>query len=179
MSRENPRTPPVASMTRDQLPRQIRWMEELVSIQRAQVEHARECGHIDGPHRFQMEQDYLAALNRRLASLQMRRIELEVTAMGSFESKQLMDLNRLIEPSTSALIPAVDPSAVTAFNLAALFLPKRVLDEDLGDAMEQINTLVLAGSPRWHIWLKIITSILWACWSAVKSPSAITHKAKK
>lgn len=79
----------------------------------------------------------------------------------------------------SLVKPAVDPAAVRAFNFTALLLPKRVLDEDLGDAMEQINTLRAAGGPRWQIYLKIISSILWAIWSAVKSPSASTHKAKK
>lgn len=74
-------------------------------------------------------------------------------------------------PTPQPLIVATDQFAVSAFNLAALVLPKRVLDEDLGDAMEQINLLRQIGAPRWQVILKVMTSILWALWSAIKSPS--------
>lgn len=53
------------------------------------------------------------------------------------------------------------------FDLASLFLPVRVANEELGDALEDIHRRVERGCLAWKIYLRAITAILWATWNAI------------
>jgi hypothetical protein len=60
-----------------------------------------------------------------------------------------------------------------AFELLESILPKRLCKEDLGDALELIARLVELRRPRWQVYLKIGTTVFWACWSGVREIVAV------
>lgn len=48
------------------------------------------------------------------------------------------------------------------FGLASALLPARVVDEELGDALEDVNRRLKEGRPRYEINLKIWGAVFWA-----------------
>jgi hypothetical protein len=57
---------------------------------------------------------------------------------------------------------ASTPGIVQAlFRLITLLGPRRVVNEELGDALEQIHQLQRDGEPRWRIYLKMCSAIFW------------------
>jgi hypothetical protein len=52
--------------------------------------------------------------------------------------------------------------AATVFNFVSSVLPQRIADEELGDALENINARANAGRPAWEIELKVWMTVLWA-----------------
>jgi hypothetical protein len=49
----------------------------------------------------------------------------------------------------------------------ALFLPTRVANEEIGDALEDIKRRVVRGCPPWHVWAKVVSTIIWASLHAI------------
>lgn len=54
------------------------------------------------------------------------------------------------------------PNAVHAiFDFVSLLVPRRLANEELGDALEVINREIAKRRPRWRIWLKVGTTLFW------------------
>jgi hypothetical protein len=47
------------------------------------------------------------------------------------------------------------------FRVIALALPRRLWEEDLGDALEVLEALAASGAPRWQRWAKIWSTCFW------------------
>jgi hypothetical protein len=58
------------------------------------------------------------------------------------------------------------------FNFIELLVPRRLADEEIGDAMELIDRLALAGCPRWQIYLKAASAVLFVLLNAVREVSS-------
>ncbi len=48
------------------------------------------------------------------------------------------------------------------FDVFSLILPTRLANEEIGDAMEDIERRIARGCPAWHVWVKIISTMFWA-----------------
>lgn len=68
--------------------------------------------------------------------------------------------------------------AIQVMTFVALLLPRRVANEQLGDALEEIHGLYLVGRPRWHIWVRTIASVFWAFIAAFRTAGQSSAKAK-
>jgi hypothetical protein len=58
------------------------------------------------------------------------------------------------------------------FGFIELVLPKRIREEDLGDALEDINRLEREGASRWRLWLKCGSTIVWVGLNAFREVSS-------
>jgi hypothetical protein len=58
-----------------------------------------------------------------------------------------------------------------AFDWLSLAVPKRIAQEDIGDALELIGNLRTDGASPWMIWLKVISTF---CWVAMNSVREVT-----
>ena len=68
-------------------------------------------------------------------------------------------------------------AAQTVFGHLELIIPKRLYQEDLGDALEMIRQLVDQGRPCWQVYTKIVTSVLWVLLNAFREvASTFTRK---
>ena len=101
------------------------------------------------------------------------------TIYGQRLVESLLHPSRKTERDHRALTRMPDPSAAGVFNMAGLVLPKRIVDEDLYDQLEDINRMKSAGFLRWQIWVKIFASIFWAFVKAWKTAGESTSKAKR
>ncbi|MGK4001117.1 hypothetical protein WMF31_00730 [Sorangium sp. So ce1036] len=54
-----------------------------------------------------------------------------------------------------------------AFRFVALFLPKRLVDEEIGDAVEEISLQLQRSPARWPVYLKIVTTVFWVMVHAI------------
>lgn len=62
----------------------------------------------------------------------------------------------------------------------SLLVPKRIRDEEVGDAFEVLQALQRANAPRWMLWAKALTTVVWVFWHAVGFiTSNLLGKAKK
>lgn len=52
-------------------------------------------------------------------------------------------------------------AAVSALDFLSMLVPKRIANEEIGDALEQINAMVRARRPRWFINVKVATTFFW------------------
>lgn len=52
--------------------------------------------------------------------------------------------------------------------VASLFLPARVAEEELGDALEDVSRLIGQGHPAWRIYARTLSAIIWATWNTIK-----------
>lgn len=57
--------------------------------------------------------------------------------------------------------------AASLLGLASAMLPARIVNEELGDALEDIEARIAAGRPRSEIRLKLYASVFWAVWHTV------------
>ena len=58
------------------------------------------------------------------------------------------------------------------FRFVELLAPKRIADEELGDAWEEIAALVKADAPPWRRWVKVGTTVLWFLVNVVRHVAA-------
>lgn len=70
--------------------------------------------------------------------------------------------------------PLITTDAV--FDFLELLLPSRVMREDAGDAREIIVRLCETHGPRWKIYLKMLSSVLWILLSAAKEVFGVRQK---
>lgn len=61
----------------------------------------------------------------------------------------------------------------------ALTVPRRIAEEDLGDALECIYLLRLLGRPRWKTWLKVAATVFWVLINSLREiTSAVRGRAR-
>ena len=65
------------------------------------------------------------------------------------------------------------------FDLVAIAVPRRVRDEEIGDALEDIRRRALTGRPVWQIYAKTASTIIWILINSIRElMSAALGKAK-
>lgn len=64
--------------------------------------------------------------------------------------------------------PRATDRARRIFAVVRLVVPRRIADEELGDAMEEIAALARGRRPPWQIDLKVATTILWVLLHAAR-----------
>jgi hypothetical protein len=65
------------------------------------------------------------------------------------------------------------PSHAAVFRSIAPILPRRLLIEDLGDALEEIAELEQTGAPRWQIRLKVVRVHSWLLLNALREVASV------
>lgn len=66
------------------------------------------------------------------------------------------------------------------FSIAETLVPKRIANEQLGDALEQIHRYVAEGRPKWYAYIKAISSLFWLMIHAIgEISSSLQGKNKK
>jgi hypothetical protein len=93
----------------------------------------------DGPYSELHEREQA----QQLADKQLRKLLLE-QQLARHQSQQLVR-EQLIGP----------------LRVMALLVPKRLWDEEIGDAFEVLERLERAGAPRWQMRLKIWSAVFW------------------
>ena len=59
-----------------------------------------------------------------------------------------------------------------------LLVPRRIAEEEIGGALEQIHYLSSLGRPRWQLWLKVVTTLFWVCLNSLREiTSAVRGRA--
>ena len=62
---------------------------------------------------------------------------------------------------TYAAGPRVVRKAACALDFLSAIVPKRIANEEIGDALEQIHAMATARRPRWFIYVKVATTFFW------------------
>ena len=66
------------------------------------------------------------------------------------------------------------------FRMMALVLPRRLWEEELGDALEVLHALRKSGAPPWQIQVKIFSTFAWSLVNALREVmSAVTGQARE
>jgi hypothetical protein len=63
-------------------------------------------------------------------------------------------------------------SSLRVLGLLSLILPRRLRDEDLGDALEDLACLRRSGAPRWQLHVKVVSTVFWLSLNAVREISS-------
>jgi hypothetical protein len=63
-----------------------------------------------------------------------------------------------------------------ALGVVELLVPKRIANEELGDAMEHVCSMVERGAPRWHVYFKVLTTIFWVLLHAFRAYGRATAR---
>lgn len=68
--------------------------------------------------------------------------------------------------------------AGAVLDFATLLMPKRLVNEEIGDAIEAMHIMAMdSGCPRWKIWLKVFTTCFWIGLNAMRNiTSAVLGK---
>lgn len=72
--------------------------------------------------------------------------------------------------------------ASRALGFVELLVPKRIANEELGDAAETILRLVEQRRPQWQVYLKVVTTIFWVLFNAFRTSgrrAAVRKTAKR
>lgn len=77
----------------------------------------------------------------------------------------------LLEPSVKPLA-----RASRALGLIELLVPKRIADEEIGDAMEVIVRMVDHGQPAWRVYLKVASTVFWVLLHTVGVGDRVVQK---
>lgn len=65
-----------------------------------------------------------------------------------------------------------------ALEFVSLLVPRRIAEEEIGDALEQIHRLSCLGRPRWQLWLKVMTTLFWVLINSIREiTSAVRGRA--
>lgn len=64
--------------------------------------------------------------------------------------------------------PPLAADQLMALQVVALLVPRRVCEEEIGDALELIQRLQALGAPRWQIRLKIASTVFWVLVNGVR-----------
>jgi hypothetical protein len=77
---------------------------------------------------------------------------------------QAMAVTRTNEPERSEVLL----EAARIFESLGAHIPKRVSDEELGDALEALHRMVKEGQPRWKLHARLLSTLFWASAHAVQ-----------
>lgn len=68
--------------------------------------------------------------------------------------------------------------AARLLDLVSLIVPRRLAQEEIGDALERTHRLASLGRPRWEIWLKVSTTVFWVLVNSLREiTSAVRGRA--
>lgn len=68
--------------------------------------------------------------------------------------------------------------SINVLDSLSLLVPRRLAEEEIGDALERVRNLVRLGRPRWHVWLKVATTVFWVCLNSLREiTSAVRGRA--
>jgi hypothetical protein len=70
---------------------------------------------------------------------------------------QALTVKRAEEPKVSELFL----EAMHIFEALGARLPKRISDEELGDALEALQKMIKEGQPRWKLHARILSTLFW------------------
>jgi len=96
----------------------------------------------------------------------------------SAEALNLANSWTLIEPEVLELerreraLNRAAARVATVFDLIELLVPRRIADEEIGDALELIGRLAAEGRPRWQIYLKAASATFFVLLNAVREVSS-------
>ncbi|MFP2905950.1 hypothetical protein ACLESD_13010 [Pyxidicoccus sp. 3LFB2] len=102
------------------------------------------------------------ALKRNEEALRLLREAIAATALH--EQTALTSWRRLMHLLKPTSRPAGARSlhrATSALDFLGTLVPKRIANEEIGDALEQIHAMVKARRPRWFITIKVSTTFFW------------------
>jgi hypothetical protein len=104
---------------------------------------------------------YFELLGRQAA--EWRRVQKDLEAIERAKTTALEYTERLYRSKLRAKPRGVrtERAAAYAFDALSMLVPKRISNEEIGDAMEQVQAMVLARRPRWFIYMKIVTTFFW------------------
>jgi hypothetical protein len=106
--------------------------------------------------------------------------ELIIDKNGRILARRYIDQD-MTEEYLIALVEALgkQPVEPLLFRITALLLPRRLWEEELGDALEVLHALRAAGAPRWQLNLKIFSTLTWSLVNALREVmSAVTGQAR-
>ncbi|PTL82157.1 hypothetical protein [Vitiosangium sp. GDMCC 1.1324] len=58
-------------------------------------------------------------------------------------------------------LPELLLETLRLFDAVGAHIPRRISDEELGDALEAIHKMVQEGQPRWRIQVRILSTLFW------------------
>ena len=58
--------------------------------------------------------------------------------------------------------------ALALLDLASLLAPKRVREEEIGDALEDIHRRLSQGQPAWKIYLRVASTLFWVAINSLR-----------
>jgi hypothetical protein len=71
--------------------------------------------------------------------------------------KKPSPLSRLLRPAG----PRTVETATYLLDIVSALVPKRISNEEIGDALEIICSMQKAGRPKWLVYLKVVTTFWW------------------
>jgi hypothetical protein len=105
----------------------------------------------------------------RGASVSARLLAYRIAQVHGVRRRLMMTVSELstVPPPDGCLGQPALERAKQAFELLEAFVPKRICNEEIGDAMEVIHRMVYHGRPRWMVRLKVATTYFWVITHAV------------
>lgn len=87
-----------------------------------------------------------------------------ITQAAGVRRRLMQKASKQITGPPSELFPQeqqIIDQASTALDLLEALVPRRIANEEIGDAQEYIHRMVAAHRPRWMIYLKVATTYFW------------------
>ena len=87
-----------------------------------------------------------------------------ITQAAGVRRRLMQKASKLITGPPTELFPEeqqVIEQARKALDLLEALVPRRIANEEIGDAQEYIHRMVAAHRPRWMIYLKVVTTYFW------------------
>ena len=109
------------------------------------------------------------AKGQEIANLQrhMAQMRLRVTTRNS---QGLVEVDQQ-RNDACAYLAALD-KVQKGFSIIELLVPKRLADEQIGDALEVIHRLARAGRPKWQIYLKAASAMFFVLLNTIREVSS-------
>jgi hypothetical protein len=111
------------------------------------------------------------------ANVQVERVRaLEARAFAVRETR-----NHATQVEVRAQRTRMRARATRALDFVGLLVPKRIADEELGDAAEYIDGMIEQGRPRWQVYLKLVSTVLWVLFNAYRASGrrAVAKKTRR
>ncbi|HEX8434437.1 hypothetical protein [Archangium sp.] len=85
---------------------------------------------------------------------------------GLTDSRRSVFTEALVPVQRLPPVPPPEPSSVVVraqrtFDRLGMYVPARIANEQMGDALELIHTLVREGAPKWKVRAKVASTTFW------------------
>jgi hypothetical protein len=60
------------------------------------------------------------------------------------------------------------PRAARIFEVLSRVVKRAHIEDEIGDALEEIHRMIQQGAPRWEVWLRIGGGVFWTCVNAMR-----------